>query len=235
MENNVINYDEELKKLRFSFRPEEIIDYQTLVTLIGNLLVDEKAYENNKEELFHTVQILVLVYGMEDQLDEIGYKFNPNNVNINDINLWKSLVVMIFNDLEKDSNFTISEKTSDTVLTILGNMAIPTEETVTPIPATIEKPQPVLSPVEIKNELDMTLDPTGKASNEILNSFNWTYLREYIIDNNLLPYKCSVCGLNEWQGKPLPLKLSHNSRHTDNNGLRNLRFLCPNCYSQIGN
>ena len=61
----MINYEEKLKELRFNFRPEETIDYQTLITLVASLFTDPEQYEKNKEELFHTLQILVLVYGLE--------------------------------------------------------------------------------------------------------------------------------------------------------------------------
>lgn len=57
-------------------------------------------------------------------------------------------------------------------------------------------------------------------------------LRKHIIENNLLPYKCAICGTKEWQGKTLSLELDHiNGEHNDNR-LINLRFLCPNCHSQ---
>lgn len=57
-------------------------------------------------------------------------------------------------------------------------------------------------------------------------------IRRHIIKNNLLPYRCSICGCVEWQGKTLSLELDHiNGINTDNR-LENLRFLCPNCHSQ---
>lgn len=43
---------------------------------------------------------------------------------------------------------------------------------------------------------------------------------------------CSVCGIAEWQGRPLTLHVDHiNGKHYDNR-LENLRILCPNCHSQ---
>lgn len=57
-------------------------------------------------------------------------------------------------------------------------------------------------------------------------------LRKYIIKNNLLPYKCSICGLIEWNGKTLSLELDHINGKNNDNRLENLRFLCPNCHSQ---
>lgn len=45
-------------------------------------------------------------------------------------------------------------------------------------------------------------------------------------------YECSMCGIAEWQGKPIALHVDHiNGKHYDNR-LENLRILCPNCHSQ---
>lgn len=57
-------------------------------------------------------------------------------------------------------------------------------------------------------------------------------LRNYIIKNNLVPYKCAICGCVEWQGKTLSLELDHINGLNNDNRLENLRFLCPNCHSQ---
>lgn len=57
-------------------------------------------------------------------------------------------------------------------------------------------------------------------------------IKDKIIKNQLLPYKCSECSITEWNGKTLALHLDHvNGIHNDNR-LENLRFLCPNCHSQ---
>ena len=58
-------------------------------------------------------------------------------------------------------------------------------------------------------------------------------IKRRIIQEQLLPYKCALCG-NEgfWNNQPLSLQLDHvNGVHNDNR-LENLRFLCPNCHSQ---
>jgi 5-methylcytosine-specific restriction endonuclease McrA len=57
-------------------------------------------------------------------------------------------------------------------------------------------------------------------------------LRRYVIKNNLIPYKCAICGCIEWQGKTLSLELDHINGINNDNRLENLRFLCPNCHSQ---
>ncbi len=57
-------------------------------------------------------------------------------------------------------------------------------------------------------------------------------LRKHIIKNNLLEYKCAICGIKEWNGKTLSLELDHINGINNDNRLENLRFLCPNCHSQ---
>jgi len=47
-------------------------------------------------------------------------------------------------------------------------------------------------------------------------------------------YKCSICGLPpEWHGKQLTLMLDHVDGDHQNNVVENLRWVCPNCNSQL--
>lgn len=58
-------------------------------------------------------------------------------------------------------------------------------------------------------------------------------VKRYVIRQGLVDYSCAWCGLtDEWNGRPLILRLDHiNGKRTDHR-LSNLRFLCPNCDSQ---
>lgn len=58
-------------------------------------------------------------------------------------------------------------------------------------------------------------------------------VKRYIVKNNLIPYKCSICGFEgKWQEKDLVLVLDHINGVNNDHRLENLRFLCPNCNSQ---
>lgn len=57
-------------------------------------------------------------------------------------------------------------------------------------------------------------------------------IKSQIITQNLLPYKCEICNISEWNGHRLSLHLDHKDGNNTHNNLKNLRFLCPNCHSQ---
>ena len=54
--------------------------------------------------------------------------------------------------------------------------------------------------------------------------------RKYLAEEN--GYKCEICGVDSWQGKPITLHVDHVNGDPSNDHYTNLRLLCPNCHSQ---
>jgi len=78
--------------------------------------------------------------------------------------------------------------------------------------------------------------PDKYSLKQILNGevphFQTYKLRKRILKEQLLEYKCAICGISEWRDKPVPLELDHVDGNSRNHRLHNLRLLCPNCHSQ---
>jgi Zn finger protein HypA/HybF involved in hydrogenase expression len=57
-------------------------------------------------------------------------------------------------------------------------------------------------------------------------------VKRRLLEAGRLENRCSQCGLNEWQGKPLSVQIDHINGIGTDHRLENLRMLCPNCHSQ---
>ena len=63
---------------------------------------------------------------------------------------------------------------------------------------------------------------------------NRNVARRRIIRDNLIEYKCYICGQETfWNGKPMTLILDHINGINNDHRLENLRFVCPNCNIQL--
>lgn len=45
--------------------------------------------------------------------------------------------------------------------------------------------------------------------------------------------RCEICGLTDWNNKPIRLWVDHIDGYATNNNWDNLRLICPNCDSQL--
>jgi 5-methylcytosine-specific restriction endonuclease McrA len=57
-------------------------------------------------------------------------------------------------------------------------------------------------------------------------------LNKRLVKEGILEFKCSECGILDWNGKDLALHLDHINGTSNDHRLENLRLLCPNCHSQ---
>jgi hypothetical protein len=53
-----------------------------------------------------------------------------------------------------------------------------------------------------------------------------SYLKRFV------DYKCSSCGIDSWNGKPITLQIEHKDGNPKNNTIENICWLCPNCHTQ---
>ena len=65
--------------------------------------------------------------------------------------------------------------------------------------------------------------------------YSRTKLKERLVREGLKEYKCEICGITEWNNKPISLQLHHINGINNDNRLSNLQLLCPNCHSQTEN
>ena len=61
---------------------------------------------------------------------------------------------------------------------------------------------------------------------------NIAKLKDRLLNETDIEYKCAICGLNTWLNQPLSLHLDHINGKNNDHRRENLRFLCPNCHSQ---
>ena len=57
-------------------------------------------------------------------------------------------------------------------------------------------------------------------------------LKQRLILENIKKHQCEKCSLTTWNGLKIPITLHHLDGNTENNQLKNLQILCPNCHSQ---
>ena len=56
-------------------------------------------------------------------------------------------------------------------------------------------------------------------------------LIEYLSES-LGGYKCSLCGISNWNNLPISLEIDHINGNPHDDSHKNLRLICPNCHSQ---
>jgi len=88
---------------------------------------------------------------------------------------------------------------------------------------------PPISKQEVTNYLDKTRDIEEYTSNKVPMQSDKLKIR--LINEGYLEPVCNICGISRWLDGEVPLQLDHKDGNKDNNNLKNLRLLCPNCHA----
>jgi HNH endonuclease len=67
---------------------------------------------------------------------------------------------------------------------------------------------------------------------EKISSGNYTWANAQTYFKRNTEYKCSACGICEWNGKEIRLQIDHIDGNNANDTIENYRYLCPNCHTQ---
>lgn len=60
---------------------------------------------------------------------------------------------------------------------------------------------------------------------------NVNLLKRRLIKEKVLPLICALCQKTKWNNQPMPLQLDHINGERDDNRIRNIRLICPNCHA----
>ena len=90
-------------------------------------------------------------------------------------------------------------------------------------------------PQELKDKMNVNKGKTFVPNEEVFienSHYSNEMVKQRIVKQNLLEYRCVTCGVDSWQGETIVLDLDHINGDNLDNRLSNLRYLCPNCHSQ---
>lgn len=84
----------------------------------------------------------------------------------------------------------------------------------------------------IKKELiEKTGEFASSKGNVTKDETNRREVKRYLIEKH--GHRCSICGLSEWMGQPIPLVVDHIDGNSLNHKVENFRLVCGNCDMQL--
>ena len=210
-------------------------DFQTIVTIkdLNKIFNNNEPYDINDKELYKV--FFVLIYEELSSNDpQISFKI-------------KEAIFTLIQLLEDNFNKEEIEEIEETNETVSENIPVEVLEDINEPAESHDEPIVSNNTEEISNILNQIDNFTDNTNNSFTSSQplptmpngdfvirNRKYLKEYIQRKNLIPYRCAICGLSEWQNEPLALELDSTDGTFSNFDLNKIRFLCPNCFSQVG-
>ena len=59
--------------------------------------------------------------------------------------------------------------------------------------------------------------------------YNYIRILARRLIRDTIGWKCSICGLKEWNGQEAPMVVDHEDGNAENNSIENVRLVCGNC------
>lgn len=212
-------------------------DFQTIVTIkdLNKIFNNNEPYDINDKELYKV--FFVLIYEELSSNDpQISFKIKEAIFTL------IQLLQDNFNEEEEEK-----EEIKETNEIVSENIPVEVLEDINEPVESYNEPIVSNNTEEISNILNQIDNFTDNTNNSFTSTQslptppngdfiirNRKYLKEYIQRKNLIPYRCDICGLSEWQNEPLALELDSTDGTFSNFDLNKIRFLCPNCFSQVG-
>lgn len=72
---------------------------------------------------------------------------------------------------------------------------------------------------------------SSSKGNLTKNETNRKEVKRYLVEKH--GHRCSICGLSEWMGQPIPLVVDHIDGNPTNHKIGNFRLVCGNCDMQL--
>lgn len=226
--------------LKEMFDRNDIISYQLLLIKINQCLLqieNETLTPEEKGQLSDFLRQYLIDLGLNQILtiQLLNNLFTPevNQIDIEDENIYITIFNIFVEELS-DTDVIFSHKVKQIITSIVNriNEKINSESSNNTV--LLPNSDNSNNNTIVNNLLSNNLQNTITNFDVDIDITNKNYLKEYIMRKNLKPYKCDICGLSSWQNNPLMLYLYSKNHIYSNKNLENLIFLCPNCYSQIG-